>query len=1374
MSNEGGPEHRSPIDRGSRSAIEVCDAFERAWQRGERPDIRQLMASVSQQEQRPLLFGLLAREVNHRRAAGESISIQHYRSLLPDDPELVTAVFLQPDQIRTLLLRCGYELVERIESGRTGDVYRVLDRREQRLSAVKIVPAFLVRRDAVDTERVINLDYLLHKQIARPTELVEADGNLLLFNEYVEGMNFGQLVEEFGAVGPGVACELACQVAEGLQQLHGHGNVHGALTPTTLVVATDNEEAGIVKLGSVGLTDVADLTLSRFAQSQLQTEYDWRLFAAPEIADRPGTTDPRSDIYSLGCIVRFLLTSQRPPSSQSCESKEQIRVLWKRAALPERRQNSPPELWDIIDRMMSAELASRPASASEVIKLLSPFRDPAALQKLLPDIVASVGQRQRLTGGVRIAGPAGPDEAVTPLQGESAAPPTPRSPESPCHEPPASSWWKRRSTISTIALLALLAAALLLFRTYSRWRSAAAAEATLVEYTGDSGLAWFDEIPWYTPGMRLELARTWRSVNSQQWSATQTWVDSRDDVNAAAGETTRSELKELVESALESAKGPEATVATELCDLANQQHLTVDQLRLEYARLARLLTNPDHATEFHLRGLLRQASGDESKAAADFQSALDLYRRTGSSLLPVCACDFARLADGAPQVDTDPVALLKHDALPTAQSVPLQIRLHCYLARALRTHAGQLQAAQEAAQAAAELADQAGLEVANVLRCEIAEEQAWIALDQWQLPRAQALFEQAIRMREQLAMESSVGCWQHMADDICGLAQTAHLLGDPQQAADLISGLLAVTDPALHSDALLVVSSRRASELRRLRPRLLTSMGDICLTGTDYDYARACESFQQALQSGIDARLPPCELIQIRYQLALATVLSGRVDEAGAELASADALTNQVLGASRVSDWHAVPTDRSGDLPLEMLLRRRALAHAAKELNAQDAERQRQACEVLEKLVQSDALDTQGALNRFLAAQILLELAPNDPQRVARVVPGIAKLIQHCTASLEMGQQQWFRRYARIAHYAGMAAQPALESEAIQTKLDDSIAVLEKAHRVYPKTPGTAPTRPAATSRLHTMAVGLSHYEHHSADQPLNLVSAHNDAEALDKAFNLLRRIDVDGNQNPVGIYAPSPLTRLLTDELATRDAILQFIEDLRLLPAADLRKDLVIISLSGHGLQDLDGSLYFLPYDYEPGRLLSTGLSIDLFQSKLRMLGANVLLIIDTCYSGAAAQGAAAVTVVTRSTQQDVEMALRRMAESETALAVLVAGRAREKAGESRLFGGHGALTAAVLEFLIQRQFDVETKNGVRPVSLHTGADRTLLTLEDLRRYVVDRVGQFPMIDQRPSLYASGDRIGDYWCGDIPLRFLGDAESQPARSESDDETGTP
>ncbi len=333
----GGGRHR-------RLAIKVCAEFERAWQSGTPRLVESVIDEAPAEDRRALLYGLLQREMSHRRLCGEEIDLAEYERRFPAERELIAALLPRANNLRKLLQGCGYELIEKMEVGRTGDVYRVLHVAEQRLYAAKIIPAFLVRPGALDSPHLTNLDYLLHPHIARPTELIEAEGNLLLVNEYVEGMNFGQVVQEYGRVPVGVACELARQVAVGLQQLHEHGKTHGALTPTTSVVATQLPDRGTVKLGSVGLTDVADLTLSRFAQTRLQTEYDWRLFAAPEVADQTDSVGPACDLYSLGCTLRFLLSGQRPLGSESSDTKERIRVLWKRTSLS-RGGHRVPRSW---------------------------------------------------------------------------------------------------------------------------------------------------------------------------------------------------------------------------------------------------------------------------------------------------------------------------------------------------------------------------------------------------------------------------------------------------------------------------------------------------------------------------------------------------------------------------------------------------------------------------------------------------------------------------------------------------------------------------------------------------------------------------------------------------------------------------------------------------------------------------------------------------------------------------------------------------------------------------------------------------------------------------------------------------------------------
>ena len=222
MTCAGEPRPRVSVEHPSCSAIEVCNAFERAWQSGEPKCVESMVGDAPAEDRRALLYGLLKREISHRKLLGQTVTIRDYQARFPREQALLSALFPMLEQLRLLLERCGYELIEKIESGRTGDVYRAVHRREQRLYAVKIVPAFLVKPGALVAKEVVNLDYLLHPNISRPTELIEADGNLLLFNEYVEGMNFGQLVEQFGKMPVGIVCELACQVAEGLRQLHVH------------------------------------------------------------------------------------------------------------------------------------------------------------------------------------------------------------------------------------------------------------------------------------------------------------------------------------------------------------------------------------------------------------------------------------------------------------------------------------------------------------------------------------------------------------------------------------------------------------------------------------------------------------------------------------------------------------------------------------------------------------------------------------------------------------------------------------------------------------------------------------------------------------------------------------------------------------------------------------------------------------------------------------------------------------------------------------------------------------------------------------------------------------------------------------------------
>jgi hypothetical protein len=431
----------------------------------------------------------------------------------------------------------------------------------------------------------------------------------------------------------------------------------------------------------------------------------------------------------------------------------------------------------------------------------------------------------------------------------------------------------------------------------------------------------------------------------------------------------------------------------------------------------------------------------------------------------------------------------------------------------------------------------------------------------------------------------------------------------------------------------------------------------------------------------------------------------------------------------------------------------RAIAKAYPLVRSGDAAQSLRAQRGLEALLADTDAEIDGrTMNMvFLASQILLQNRRCETSRMMRTVTHVAELTDKFSKRLDdENATAYFRRYAMIAHSAAEYLRNVDESAAV--RLDQPIAVLERAHLVPNR---AAPILPASEARLHTLAVGVSVYMNHSETDPLNLRSAHDDALALHAAYRRLCREDLQGNKTPSGVYLPSKLSRVLVNQQATRREIWRFIDELRRLPSADREMDFVIISLSGHGVLDENGALFFLPYDYVSGSLLSTAVEIEELKNRLRMLGTHVLLIIDTCHSGAAARSPDGHLVRYKATKEDVRAALRKMAESERSLAILVAGRARERAVESTAFAGHGALTAAVTEFLNQKTFDeIVTKGNGPAVDVARQSGSGPLTLRDLRRYIMDRVDQFLYVQQTPDLFVSGPTAGNYRFEDIPLRF--------------------
>lgn len=272
-----------------------------------------------------------------------------------------------------------YEIDQLIGSGGMGAVYRTRHRVMDRTVALKIINRDLVRRnEAVDRFRreVKAAARLSHPNIVTAHDAEQAGDVHFLVMEYVDGVDLSQLVGEQGALSIADACEYCRQAAVGLQHAHGQGMVHRDIKPHNLMLTAD----GTVKILDFGLASLApDATPDEEpAQSRGDLTAAGAIvgtpdFISPEQASDAHQADIRSDIYSLGATLYFLLTGRPLFADGSVMHKLQSHAEAEPEPLDSSRSDVPAGLAQVVSRMTAKNPEERFQTPVEVAEALEPF-----------------------------------------------------------------------------------------------------------------------------------------------------------------------------------------------------------------------------------------------------------------------------------------------------------------------------------------------------------------------------------------------------------------------------------------------------------------------------------------------------------------------------------------------------------------------------------------------------------------------------------------------------------------------------------------------------------------------------------------------------------------------------------------------------------------------------------------------------------------------------------------------------------------------------------------------------------------------------------------------------------------------------------------
>jgi serine/threonine protein kinase len=205
----------------------------------------------------------------------------------------------------------NYEILSQLGHGGMGIVYKARQVDNDRIVGLKVLHPHLVT-DSLSRarfEQEAEKSELTHRNLIEIFQFgFSSAGQPFLAMEFLDGSSLNDIL----AIGPlslGSFTNIFTQVCEGLFHAHNAGVIHRDIKPSNIMVSRLDNENTIVKIVDFGI-----------AKSNIASES--RLTPTGEVLGSPlymspeqcagGAPDPRSDIYSLGCVMYEAITGTAP------------------------------------------------------------------------------------------------------------------------------------------------------------------------------------------------------------------------------------------------------------------------------------------------------------------------------------------------------------------------------------------------------------------------------------------------------------------------------------------------------------------------------------------------------------------------------------------------------------------------------------------------------------------------------------------------------------------------------------------------------------------------------------------------------------------------------------------------------------------------------------------------------------------------------------------------------------------------------------------------------------------------------------------------------------------------------------------------------
>jgi serine/threonine protein kinase/Flp pilus assembly protein TadD len=273
-------------------------------------------------------------------------------------------------------LRLGrYEVKGLLGAGGMGEVYRARDTRLKRDVAVKVLPSGAPadrQRLRLFEREAVAASALNHPNIVTVHDAGTYAARPYLTMELLPGQTLRQRLAA-GLLPLPAVLHLAWQVADGLAAAHAAGIVHRDLKPENIMVTEDGRakilDFGVAKLDALPPPEPGGSVPPASAASSTGV-VGTLAYMSPEQA-RGAPVDARSDQFSLGVILREMVTGRR---AQASDTADLLATDGRRAL--ELPASVPGELRAIITRCLSGQVEGRYSSTRTLALALLAIQSP--------------------------------------------------------------------------------------------------------------------------------------------------------------------------------------------------------------------------------------------------------------------------------------------------------------------------------------------------------------------------------------------------------------------------------------------------------------------------------------------------------------------------------------------------------------------------------------------------------------------------------------------------------------------------------------------------------------------------------------------------------------------------------------------------------------------------------------------------------------------------------------------------------------------------------------------------------------------------------------------------------------------------------------